>query len=160
MRIFIFSVGRMKKGAEQDLVARYIDRLEKIAPGLGFQSISLHEINESRAPTAPLRMLEEGEKLFETLSSTGKLVVLDERGKTMTSPAFAEKLENWRDEGAPSVTFALGGPDGHGEAVRKRADLLLSFGAMTWPHQIARILLSEQLYRTMTILNGHPYHRE
>lgn len=160
MRISIFSVGRMKKGAEQDLIARYIERLEKVAPQQGFQSVTLHEINESRAPTAPLRMIEESEKLFETLHNPGKLVVLDERGKTMSSLAFAEKLGLWRDEGVANVTFALGGPDGHAEAVRNRADMLLSFGAMTWPHQIARILLSEQLYRSMTILSGHPYHRE
>ena len=104
-------------------------------------------------------MEEEGEKLLGSLQEGGRLIVLDERGKSMTSVHFAKMLEDFRDSGSKHLTIALGGPDGHCEKVRQRADLLLSFGAMTWPHQIARILLSEQLYRAATILSGHPYHR-
>lgn len=159
MQISVFAVGRMKKGPEQELVGRYFDRFSKLAPSLGLSFINVHEIVESRLQTASQRMEEEGEKLIATLSDDSRLIVLDERGKSMSSLNFAKILQDWRDTGGKHMTIALGGPDGHSEAVRKRADLLLSFGQMTWPHQIARILLSEQLYRAATILSGHPYHR-
>ena len=86
-------------------------------------------------------------------------IVLDERGKTLTSEKFAERLASWRDEGAPAAALLIGGPDGHGTTARHGADLILSFGAMTWPHQLVRAMVAEQLYRAVTILTGHPYHR-
>ena len=159
MQISVFAVGRMKKGPEQELVSRYFDRFSKLAPSLGLSFQNVHEIVESRSQNANQRMEEEGENLLGTLQEGSRLIVLDERGKSMTSVQFAHKLQDWRDAGCKHLTIALGGPDGHCEKVRTRADLLLSFGAMTWPHQIARILLSEQIYRAATILSGHPYHR-
>lgn len=159
MQISVFAVGRMKKGPEQELVSRYFDRFSKLAPSLGISFLNVHEIVESRLQNAGQRMEEEGEKLIATLSDDSRLIVLDERGKSMSSVNFAKTLQDWRDAGSKHLTIALGGPDGHSERVRKRASLLLSFGLMTWPHQIARILLSEQLYRAATILSGHPYHR-
>ncbi|MBY0429841.1 MAG: 23S rRNA (pseudouridine(1915)-N(3))-methyltransferase RlmH, partial [Rhodospirillales bacterium] len=87
------------------------------------------------------------------------LVVLDERGCQFSSPVFARKLGEWRDSGIAELAFVIGGADGHGEAVRKRADLLLSLGTMTWPHMLARAMLAEQLFRAHAILSGHPYHR-
>lgn len=159
MQISVFAVGRMKKGPEQDLANRYFDRFSKLAPTLGMTFHNVNEIVESRAQNATQRLDEEGRKLLETLPENGCLIILDERGKSLSSPAFANAIEQRRDSGLRHLTLAIGGPDGHSEMVRKRADLLLSFGAMTWPHQIARILLSEQLYRAATIMNGHPYHR-
>lgn len=159
MQISVFAVGRMKKGPESELVSRYFDRFSKLAPSLGLNFHTVHEIVESRLQNASQRMEEEGEKLLGSLQEGGRLIVLDERGKSMTSVHFAKMLEDFRDSGSKHLTIALGGPDGHCEKVRQRADLLLSFGALTWPHQIARILLSEQLYRAATILSGHPYHR-
>jgi len=159
VQISVFAVGRMKKGPEQELVSRYFDRFSKLAPSLGLSFQNVHEIVESRLQNADQRMEDEGEKLLDTLQEGSRLIVLDERGKSITSVHFARMLQNFRDESSKHLTIALGGPDGHCEKVRKRADLLLSFGAMTWPHQIARILLSEQLYRAATILSGHPYHR-
>jgi 23S rRNA (pseudouridine1915-N3)-methyltransferase len=88
------------------------------------------------------------------------LVALDEHGKAVDSRAFAEFLRKWRDGGTPEVVFAIGGADGHGAAILGRSDLELAFGAMTWPHQFARLMLAEQLYRAVTILTGHPYHRD
>lgn len=159
MQISVFAVGRMKKGPEQELVERYFDRFAKTAPALGMTFHKVHETIESRGQSAKQRMEEEGGKLIESLPENGRLIILDERGKSMTSPLFAHQIEQWRDNGDRFLTIAIGGPDGHSDMVRQRADLILSFGAMTWPHQIARILLAEQLYRAATILSGHPYHR-
>ncbi|WP_375641663.1 MULTISPECIES: 23S rRNA (pseudouridine(1915)-N(3))-methyltransferase RlmH [unclassified Bartonella] len=159
MQISIFAVGRMKSGAEQKLVRHYLDRFSKISRDVGFHLKNLQEIPESRAQTACQRMEEEGRKLIEFLPEKCRLIVLDERGESISSTSFSEKLRCYRDEGIRDVVIALGGPDGHNEQIRKRADFLLSFGLMTWPHQIARILLTEQLYRAVTIENNHPYHR-
>lgn len=89
-----------------------------------------------------------------------RIVALDERGQAWTSRAFADRLAAWRDAGAPGLAFAIGGADGLGGAVIERADAVLSLGAMTWPHFLARVMLLEQLYRAQQILAGHPYHRE
>jgi 23S rRNA (pseudouridine1915-N3)-methyltransferase len=91
-------------------------------------------------------------------SEASKLVVLDERAPSLTSTDFAERLRSWRDSGL-SASFVIGGPDGLDEAVRRRADLPLSFGQLTLPHQIVRVLVAEQIYRALTIVAGHPYHR-
>ncbi|WP_455480879.1 23S rRNA (pseudouridine(1915)-N(3))-methyltransferase RlmH [Bartonella sp. B12(2025)] len=159
MQISIFAVGRMKKGAGRELVHHYLDRFSRSSEAVGFHLKKLQEISESRAQTACQRMEEEGRKLIEFLPEKCRLIVLDERGKSISSSAFAEKLEFYRDEGVRDVIIALGGPDGHNEQIRSRADFLLSFGCMTWPHQIVRILLIEQLYRAVTIVSNHPYHR-
>ena len=87
------------------------------------------------------------------------LIALDERGRGLTSEAFAAEIGKARDAGAPAFALARGGPDGHDETLRAAARMTLAFGAMTWPHQLARILAAEQLYRAVTILSGHPYHR-
>ncbi|AGF75296.1 23S rRNA (pseudouridine(1915)-N(3))-methyltransferase RlmH [Bartonella vinsonii] len=159
MQISIFAVGRMKKGAEHKLVHHYLDRFSKSSGSVGFHFKKLQEISESHARTAWLRMEEEGKKLIDFLPEKCQLIVLDERGKLISSSAFAEKLGFYRDKGVRDLIIALGGPDGHNDQIRKRADFLLSFGLMTWPHQIARILLTEQLYRAVTIASNHPYHR-
>ncbi|WP_336278889.1 23S rRNA (pseudouridine(1915)-N(3))-methyltransferase RlmH [Bartonella sp. CB175] len=159
MQISIFAVGRMKTGAERELVNHYLDRFSKSSGAVGFHFKTLQEIPESRAQTACQRMEEEGRKLIEFLPEKCRLIVLDERGKSISSSAFTEKLIFYRDECVRDVIIALGGADGHNEQIRSRADFLLSFGFMTWPHQIARILLTEQLYRAVTIVNNHPYHR-
>lgn len=159
MQISIFAVGRMKKGAEHKLVDHYLDRFSKSSGSVGFYFKTLQEISESRAQTACQRMEEEGKKLIDFLPEKCRLIVLDERGRSISSCTFAEKLGFYRDEGVRDLIIAVGGPDGHNERIRNRADFLLSFGSMTWPHQIARILLTEQLYRAVTIASHHPYHR-
>jgi len=159
MQISIFAVGRMKNGAEKTLSQHYLDRFAKIAPPIGLVFAGLREIVESKAPTAPQRRRQEGDRLKEVLSPSTRLILLDEKGKDFSSPQFADWLALRRDSGDKAALFALGGPDGHDEDMRQNADLLLSFGRATWPHQIARILLAEQLYRAATLLSGHPYHR-
>jgi 23S rRNA (pseudouridine1915-N3)-methyltransferase len=80
--------------------------------------------------------------------------------KAIDSPAFAGRIGRWRDDGVADLVIAIGGADGHGRDVHVRATLQMAFGAVTWPHQLVRIMLSEQIYRATTILSGHPYHRD
>jgi len=159
MRVAIHAVGRMKAGPERDLVARYLDRFAKSGPALGLEWAGVTEIPESRADTAPQRKLDEARKLREAVGQGGALVLLDETGTALGSEAFAARIGQFRDGGSRQLILAIGGADGHDPALRKEAALTLSFGAMTWPHQMVRIMLAEQLYRATTILSGHPYHR-
>lgn len=161
MRLTVFAVGRMKAGPESELVSRYADRLAKSGRALGFDFGGVSEIPESRAQTADARKAEESAKCTALGDESGTvLILLDERGKSLSSRAFAEKLRHYRDTGTSRAVFAIGGPDGHDAELRKKADLVISFGAQTWPHQMARIMLMEQIYRAVTILSGHPYHRD
>ncbi|MFP1630761.1 23S rRNA (pseudouridine(1915)-N(3))-methyltransferase RlmH [Zhengella sp. ZM62] len=159
MRIVVHAVGRMKAGPERELSARYFERFSRSGPPLGFDFAGVREIAESRAPGAERRKAEEAEPLLRMAAEGALLVLLDETGKSLSSEDFAGRLAGFRDEGRRDLVLAIGGPDGHDPALRRDAGLLLSFGRMTWPHQVARILLAEQLYRACTILSGHPYHR-
>ena len=158
MRVTIAAVGRMKAGPERELLDRYVDRAAKQGRALGITRLDLREVGEARGPRADDRKAEEAASLLDGLGERTCVVVLDERGRTMDSDAFAAHLGARIAEGR-DLAILIGGADGHGEAVRARADLVLAFGAMTWPHQIVRILAAEQLYRAVTILAGHPYHR-
>jgi 23S rRNA (pseudouridine1915-N3)-methyltransferase len=160
VRIQVFAVGRMKSGPERDLAARYFDRVAKVAPPLGLEFGGVTEAAESRARDADQRKREEAAKLSETIGQGTALILLDERGKSLSSPDFASMIVKHRDSGARVMTFAIGGADGHAEESRQKAQMVISFGAMTFPHQIMRILIAEQLYRAATIISGHPYHRE
>ncbi len=119
----------------------------------------MNEIPESRGQTADLRKAEEAQRINEALDNGAALILLDERGKALGSESFAERIGRMRDDGKRQLIVAIGGPDGHDPSLRSRADLVLALGELTWPHQIARILIAEQLYRAATILAGHPYHR-
>ncbi len=160
MRILVFAVGRMKSGPERELADRYFDRFAKIAPPLGLEFGGVTEAAESRSRDADQRKREEAAKLAESAGSGSALILLDERGKSLSSPEFASLIAKHRDSGGRAMTFAIGGADGHAEESRQKAQMVISFGAMTLPHQITRILIAEQLYRAATILSGHPYHRE
>jgi 23S rRNA (pseudouridine1915-N3)-methyltransferase len=160
MRIQLFAVGRMKSGPERELAERYLDRFAKVAPPLGLEFGGVLETPESRARAADQRKREEAAKLAESLGAGTFLILLDERGKNLSSPDFAAFIAKHRDSGTRAMTFAIGGADGHAEESRRKAQMVISFGAMTIPHQIMRILTAEQLYRAATIISGHPYHRE
>lgn len=159
MRVLILAVGRMKQGPERELVARYLDRAVATGKSLGLTGFSVTELTESRAGSAAARKAEEARTLTAQLSG-GIVVALDERGKSTGSEEFAKRLGRWRDDGKPAVTFVIGGADGLDPGFVSAADMTLGFSTMTWPHQLVRIMLAEQLYRTTTILSGHPYHRE
>ncbi|GAA0780268.1 23S rRNA (pseudouridine(1915)-N(3))-methyltransferase RlmH [Roseibium denhamense] len=159
MRFTLACVGKMKAGADKDLFDRYMERARKSGKGLGISGLELKEFPESRQQRPQDRKSDEASLILQSLPPAAKLVVLDENGQHLSSDTFSKKLEAWKDQGVPEVFFAIGGADGHGRELLERADLKLALGAMTWPHQIARILLAEQIYRAMTILSGHPYHR-
>ncbi|WP_150525289.1 23S rRNA (pseudouridine(1915)-N(3))-methyltransferase RlmH [Roseibium sediminis] len=159
MRLKIGCIGRLKAGAEKDLFDRYIDRARKAGRPIGVGDVTLLELPESRAGRAADRKREEAANLLSQLDARARLVVLDENGKSLSSESFSEKVFSWVDEGVGEIVFVIGGADGHGEEVLQRADLKLAMGAMTWPHQLVRILLTEQIYRAITIRSGHPYHR-
>ena len=148
----------MKQGPERQLVARYLERATASGKPLALTGFDVVELPESRAATATARKAEEAKALIAALPD-GALIALDERGKSITSGAFAQQLTRWRDDGRPAASFVIGGADGIDPDFVKSADLVLSFSPMVWPHQLVRIMLAEQLYRTTTILSGHPYHR-
>ena len=160
MRISLAVIGQMKSGPERELVDRYLDRFSKVAPSVGLDFRGVRETGESRARDAPTRKREEARNLIGTDADNARILLFDERGKPLTSPEFAALLARWRDEGAKTMLALIGGADGLDETLRERADRIVSFGAMTLPHQLARVLAAEQLYRAATILSGHPYHRE
>ena len=159
MEIAILAVGRLKAGPESELCARYLDRAGKSGRALGFRGFDVHELPESRAGRALDRIAQEEEQLIAALPKVGRILCLHADGELLDSEEFAAMLRRDAAAAATRTTFVIGGPDGLGENVRRLADRRLSFGRVTWPHQIARVLLAEQLYRAMTILSGHPYHR-
>ena len=159
MKLFLLGVGRLKSGPERELVARYAERCVATGRKLGFPAFEMREIDESRARRPEDRKAEEAAALAALLPAGAKKICLDERGKIISSEDFAQKIGEWRDAGAPACAVVIGGPDGLDPAMRGKADLTLAFGAMTWPHQIVRALAAEQMFRAMTILSGHPYHR-
>lgn len=159
MRIAIAAVGRMKQGPERELAGRYLERAIASGKPLGLNGFDVSELTESRASSSPARKAEEAKALRAALPD-GIIVALDERGRTLGSEAFANLIARWRDDGRPAVSFVIGGADGLDPGFVKAADLTLSFSPLTWPHQLVRIMLAEQLYRATTILSGHPYHRE
>lgn len=159
MRIGVFAVGRMKVGPERELADRYFDRFAKLGLGLGLDFAGVDELPESRHASPDLRKRDEAERLAARLPAGGALIILDERGKNLSSDDFSIRLAALRDGGTRDAALVIGGPDGHDASIRERADLVLCFGAQTWPHQMVRFMLAEQLYRAATILAGHPYHR-
>ena len=159
MRIGIFAVGKLKQGPERELCARYVERAKLSGKALGLTGFDISEHPESRGSSADVRKAEEG-RAFRSSLPEGVIVTLDEGGKTLSSEKFAKQIERWRDDGKPAVSFVIGGADGLDPGVIAAADMTLSFSPLTWPHQLVRIMLAEQLYRAVTILTGHPYHRE
>lgn len=159
MRITVHAVGRMKAGPEKELADRYLERFARSGPTLGLDFGGVIETPESRARDAEARKREEGQRLKALAAEGAEIILLDERGKNLTSQAFAERIGTLRDSGKRSLVVAIGGADGHDAGLHQIAGLAISFGAATWPHQMVRIMLAEQLYRAATILGGHPYHR-
>lgn len=158
MRLAVIAVGRLKDGPERELCERYRERALALGRGLGLSGPDIVEIAESRARRPEDRKREEAEAIAAKLQP-GLVIALDERGRSLGSEDFAARLGKARDAGAGSASLVIGGADGLDEALRARADIALAFGALTIPHQIVRALALEQLYRAMTIIAGHPYHR-
>ena len=153
MRIKILAFGKMGRGPEKTLVDNYLHRLPWQA------EITEFEIKKP-ARTAELRKAQEAEKLLAAIPPGAAIVVLDERGKALSSREFAGKIDTWAGEGISTTVFIIGGADGLDESIRKKAHLILGFGSLTWPHMLARVMLCEQIYRAWSIGTGHPYHRD
>ena len=154
MRFVIAAVGRAKAGPEKALFEHYLDRLQQPF------SLELKEVEEKR-PLQGLELKRSEATLLMAAAPKGALIVaMDERGKSLSSPQFADHIGRWRDEGQRDLIFIIGGADGLDESVRSQARLILSFGNQTWPHMLVRGLLAEQIYRAQCILGGHPYHRQ
>lgn len=140
--------GRAKSAPETQLALSYLQRARDGGRALGFSSFALTEWDE-RKP----------ERLIDACAGGALLIALDERGTSLSSESFAKQLAKWRDVGETRALFAIGGPDGLPADVKRRAQLTLAFGTQTWPHLLVRTMLAEQMFRAVTILGGHPYHR-
>lgn len=150
MRLIIAAIGTGRRQPEHALAETYMQRLPR--PGTIITC-------ESRLPAGPGRKADEAAKLLAQLPMAARLAVLDPKGRETSSEDLAELISRWRDAGVAEACFAIGGADGHGEAVLARADARLAFGSQTWPHMLFRAMLAEQLYRAEMILLNHPYHR-
>ena len=154
LRLRVCAVGRLRAGPERALVDDYAARIAKAGRALSLGPLEVREVDARGGGPA-----DEAALLLRAVPEGAALVALDERGAALPSPGLAARLAGWRDEGRRDAAFAVGGADGLDPALRERADLVLSFGPMVWPHALARAMLAEQLYRAVTILAGTPYHR-
>ena len=156
MRLHVAAVGRIRADMpERALIEDYTMRFNRVARPLGMGPLHEHEV-EPRRGTGPAA---EADALTRAVPQAAAVVALDERGRTLSSTDLADKLAGFRDAGRSDLAFVIGGADGLMRELRERADLVLSFGPMVWPHMLARVMLFEQLYRAATILSGSPYHR-
>ena len=152
MHIILAAIGRLKKNSpEYELMSEYLKRTK--------WSVEMKEYEEKKALSGEALKNAEADLLLSGIPEKAKVVVLDEHGDTLSSREFAGKLRTWQNNGSDTVAFLIGGADGHGKKVKDRANLTLSFGRMTLPHFLMRVVLAEQIYRAKTILDGHPYQR-
>jgi 23S rRNA (pseudouridine1915-N3)-methyltransferase len=159
MRLLIAAVGRLKQGPERELFAHYLARAEAAGWKIALSPLDVVEVAEAKSATPQARMEAEAGLLLAKRPASHKLICLDRGGTALGSEAFAKALAKFRDGGAQGLTFFVGGADGLGLRAMFEADLALALGPMTLPHGLARIVLAEQIYRAITILSGHPYHR-
>jgi 23S rRNA (pseudouridine1915-N3)-methyltransferase len=159
MRLVVIAVGRLKQGPERELAEAYRKRAQATGRALGIRDIQIVEIRESRAQDVERRRVEEAIAIASVVPEGAIIVILDERGNNLDSAALAGLLRAWRAEDPPAVCFVVGGADGLAQSMQQRAKLRLAFGTATWPHQLVRVMLLEQLYRAASIVAGHPYHR-
>ncbi|MBI3675892.1 MAG: 23S rRNA (pseudouridine(1915)-N(3))-methyltransferase RlmH [Proteobacteria bacterium] len=159
MRLFILAVGHARGTAEGTLCEDYVGRAKAFGKRVGISTVTVEEVAVSKLREARARIAEEGERLAARIPDGAHVIFLDAKGKGMTSEAFAEMLAAMRDAGARDLVFLIGGPDGLDPGPSVKASRSLAFGPQIWPHLLVRSMLSEQLYRAMTILGHHPYHR-
>ncbi|MDE3175531.1 MAG: 23S rRNA (pseudouridine(1915)-N(3))-methyltransferase RlmH [Pseudomonadota bacterium] len=159
MKLVLASVGRLKAGPERELFERYLKRAAALGPSVGISGFACREFEESRGRTVEERRAAEGRALLEAAGKGAYLCALDERGASITSAGWAAEIGRARDAGAAAYVVMIGGPDGLDPEIRAAARATIAFGALTWPHQLVRVMAAEQIYRCFTILAGHPYHR-
>lgn len=156
MKVHINAVGRLRAGPEAALIEDYTTRFDRTGRALGLGPLTFSEVEDKKGGG----MKAEAVLLERALPKGAVIVTMDERGKLLTSPEFADKLAGWRDAGRSDVAFVIGGADGIDPSLRAQADFSISLGKMVWPHMLVRAMLTEQLYRAASILAGSPYHRE
>jgi 23S rRNA (pseudouridine1915-N3)-methyltransferase len=159
VKLGVLCVGRLRAGPERELFERYAERATALGPSVGISGPQFREFEESRARSADERRAAERKSLLEAAHGGAWICALDERGAAKTSAAWADEIARARDSGVNSYTVLIGGPDGLAPEISRAARSSVAFGAMTWPHQLVRVMAAEQLYRCLTILAGHPYHR-
>ena len=153
MHIILAAIGKLKKNTpEYELMDTYLKRTK--------WSVEIKEYEEKKALSGEALKNAEADLLLSSFPDKAKVVVLDEHGETLSSREFANKIRHWQTNGTDTIAFLIGGANGHGKKAKDRANLTLSFGRMTLPHFLMRVVLAEQIYRAQTILNGHPYHRD
>ncbi len=151
MRITLAAIGKLKASPEAELISKYRNQLS--------WKLEILELEAKKSLPPEVRKAEEARLLLQATADCHQRIALDERGKTLTSEAFAGQLAQWQQQGNSHLGVIIGGADGLACEVRNAADLILSFGKLTWPHMLARAMVCEQLYRAQSILSGHPYHR-
>jgi len=159
MRLQVLAIGRLKAGPEKTLAEEYQTRLESLGRKAGITRLTVTDFTESQNQTASRRKDEEARLLTSALAPKAFTLVLDERGKSFTSEGFSQLLQRHLDQGTQDLAFLIGGPDGHSAETRKNAGQLVALSEMTWPHRLVRVMLFEQIYRAITIMVNHPYHR-
>ncbi|MFV0321690.1 MAG: 23S rRNA (pseudouridine(1915)-N(3))-methyltransferase RlmH [Alphaproteobacteria bacterium] len=152
MKIQIIAIGKVKKGAIESLFSQYAKRIKR-------WKLEVKEFAESQAQTGDARKLDEAEKILSQIKPGCIIVALDERGEHLTSPEMANFMAAQENASASYISFIIGGPDGLDDTIRAQAKSVWALGRATWPHQLVRALLAEQIYRSQTIIEGHPYHR-
>lgn len=155
MRLTLAAVGRLKPGPERTLVDDWLRQAAAAGRAIGLGPADMVEIDDRKFVDREAQ----SERLIAAIPPGATAVALDERGETLSSDAFAKLIARERDGGCPQMVFLIGGPDGLTERARATTGYRLSFGPMVWPHMLARVMLSEQLWRAVSILAGHPYHR-
>lgn len=159
MKLAIAAIGKMRNDPSAALTEDYVRRARETGRHIGFNDMTLLEYDAPRGLEGDRRRDWESQKLLASIPADAVSVCLDERGNNVTSTHLAKYLEKHRDDGRANTVFLIGGADGHDPAVTAQSDLIIAFGKATWPHMLVRAMLAEQIYRAMTILSGHPYHR-
>ncbi|MCP5081324.1 MAG: 23S rRNA (pseudouridine(1915)-N(3))-methyltransferase RlmH [Alphaproteobacteria bacterium] len=159
MRITVCAVGRLKRAPEAELCSDYLARAEKLGRQVGLSKAEIIEVPESQSAQAEARKTQEAGALEAKLSPGAMVICLDEHGQHVDSKEFSKIIKNAADSGTAELAFLLGGPDGLSQHLVSSATRTLCFGRMTWPHRLARVMLLEQIYRAVTLMVNHPYHR-
>ena len=149
MKYIISIIGKFKNNDENLITQKYLKRIKNI-------KLNQYEIKISNLEK---RLEEEGLKLINSTPKNGKLILLDEQGENLSSTELAELISKWRDNNISSINFAIGGAFGNGQLIKTSADKIVALGKLTWPHQMVKMMVAEQIYRIETILEGHPYHK-
>ena len=149
MKYIISAIGKTKAQQEDLITLKYLKRIKNI-------EIKQYEIKLNNKQK---KIEEEGLRLISSTPSNGRLVLLDEQGENLSSPELAKMVLDWRNNNIAYINFAIGGAFGNGDQIKRRADKIIALGKLTWPHQMAKMMIAEQIYRIETIIQGHPYHK-